>query len=118
MLALFLFVIDNQHTNYETNYDDLGGLKFMNESTELEDPIMKEMDIVIQFAKLWGMEIASLRTDKSTYDMLESYDSVELLALLLSWKNKYLKDEEEDLVEFFNKQIKDLKAEVLNGKHN
>lgn len=68
---------------------------------------MKEMDIVVQFAKLWGMETADSRADKERYRRMESYDSEELLELLTSWKNEYLNDEEaDDSCEFFYKKIK------------
>lgn len=68
---------------------------------------MDEMDIVVQFAKLWGMEVADARADKERYLRLESYDSEELLDLLCSWKEEYLNDEEaDDSCEFFNKKIK------------
>ena len=68
---------------------------------------MDEMGIVIQFAKLWGMETADARTNKERYNTLEAYDSEELLDLLVSWKNEYLEDEEaDDSCEFFYKKFK------------
>ena len=68
---------------------------------------MDEMEIVVQFARLWGMETADSRLDKEKYQCLESYDSEELLELLSVWKNEYFNDENaEDFCEFFNEKIK------------
>lgn len=69
---------------------------------EEEKEETKDMDLVIQFAKLWGMETADARTNKKRYQQLEGYDSVELLQLLNEWKTEYLADENaDDSVEFF-----------------
>lgn len=69
---------------------------------EEEKEETKDMDLVIQFAKLWGMETADARTDKKRYQQLEGYDSVELLQLLNEWETEYLADENaDDSVEFF-----------------
>lgn len=68
---------------------------------------MDEMDIVVQFAKLWGMETADSRGDKEKYNNMEAYDSEELLNLLCSWKDEYLEDEMiDDSCEFFYKKFK------------
>ena len=70
---------------------------------------MDEMDIVIQFAKLWGIEIADSRCNENKYRKMESYDSSDLLDLLLSWKNDYIHDENaDDTVDFFNNKLNSL----------
>lgn len=68
---------------------------------------MDEMSIVVQFAKLWGMEVANSKSDTERYLRLESYDSEELLDLLCSWKDDYIYDDaDEDACAFFYKKIK------------
>lgn len=63
-----------------------------------------EMDIVIQFARLWGIETE--KSGEKRRRQLEGYDSEELLKLILSWKNEYLEDEDtEDSVEFFYQRL-------------
>jgi len=76
---------------------------------------MSEMDIVMQFAKLWGIAVADSRTDKKKYQEIEAHDSVELLSLMLSWKDEYMHDEDaEDTVDFFNGKLKALLSNVEN----
>lgn len=63
---------------------------------------MKDMDLVVQFAVLWGMYIGSSKK-------MKEYDSEELLTLLTGWKDEYLKqDEIEDSCDFFNLKLENL----------
>lgn len=61
------------------------------------------MDVVVQFAVLWGMHIGSAITPKEIEraKKMKEYDSEELFELLKSWADEYSKSEEEDTVEFF-----------------
>ena len=75
---------------------------------------MKDMDLVFQFAVLWGMYIGSAMTvteEKNAKEMKE-YDSEELLTLLTGWQDEYLKqDKVEDTCEFFNMKLENLMHE-------
>lgn len=63
---------------------------------------MDEMDIVIKFAKLWGIETEKRKNDKHQYEKMESYDSKDLLNIFIDWKNEYMNDEiAEDASDFF-----------------
>ena len=54
---------------------------------------MKDMDLVVQFATLWGMEIGSALNPAELKRVAEmkNYDSEELLTLFVNWKDEYLK---------------------------
>lgn len=68
---------------------------------------MEEMELVVQYARLWGIETVNLKENKEKYFKMQSYNSDELLDLLCSWKNEYLEnEEEEDSVRFFYKKLK------------
>lgn len=70
---------------------------------------MDEMNIIVQYAKLWGMETVDARSNKEIYNDMETYDSVELLELFMSWKDEYMKDENaDDTVKFFYKKFNSL----------
>lgn len=75
---------------------------------------MKDMDLVIQYAILWGMYIGSAMTVEETENakQMKQWDSVELLDLFYKWKDEYLKqDKIEDSVDFFNEKLKALIGE-------
>lgn len=62
---------------------------------------------MVQFAILWEKEKAHARVDKEKYTSLQAYDSEVLLDLLISWKNEYLRNsDEDDICEFFYKKLK------------
>lgn len=72
---------------------------------------MKDMDLVVQFAVLWGMYIGSAITaiEEKNAQKMKEYDSEELLALLTGWKDEYLKQNEiEDSCDFFNLKLENL----------
>lgn len=65
-------------------------------------------DLVVQFAKLWGMSTANARDDEHSYLELEAYDSAELTVLLLKWAEEYLASDCDDTVEFFEEKVAQL----------
>lgn len=68
-----------------------------------------EMDIIVQFAKLWGIETADSRTNENRYYQMESYDSTELVQLFIGWRDEYMIDiSADDSVEFFYKKFNEL----------
>lgn len=72
---------------------------------------MKDMDLVVQFAVLWGMYIGSAMTatEEKNSKKMKEYDSEELLTLLTGWKDEYLKQNEiEDSCDFFNLKLENL----------
>lgn len=62
------------------------------------------MDVIVQFAVLWGMYIGSALTPTETEraKKMKEYDSEELLEIFKGWEIEYSKSDEEDTVEFFN----------------
>lgn len=63
------------------------------------------MDLIVTFAKLWGIYTADHRTNKKTYRELESYDSEELLELLSAWAEEFIEGEREDTCDFFEAKV-------------
>ena len=51
------------------------------------------LDVIVMFAKLWGITLADNRTDKAICKALESYDSEELAELLSKWAEEFVKKE-------------------------
>lgn len=75
------------------------------------DSIMKNFDIIIQFAVLWGENIGSASTVEEWKEaqIMKEYDSEELLALFSEWKDAYMKQNIiEDTCEFFEMKRKEL----------
>lgn len=72
---------------------------------------MKDIDLVVQFAVLWGMYIGSAVTvtEEKNAKKMKEYDSEELSTLLTGWKDEYLKQNEiEDSCDFFNLKLENL----------
>jgi hypothetical protein len=71
---------------------------------------MKCLDLIIQFAMLWGMEIASptIITAEQVND-LRCWESSELQQLFIHWAGAYNKQTEfDDSVDFFHVKLKEL----------
>lgn len=68
------------------------------------------MDIIVMFAKLWGMETAEAKFEDNLYDFLEGWDSQELYEMFYEWKEEYLEDDDvpEDLCDFFYEKFNKL----------
>lgn len=73
-------------------------------------------DLIVQYAILWGIEIADSRNNSKRHDLLKSWDSVELLSLFKDWVNEYLKGDIEDSVDFFNNKLGKLLNEDCSNK--
>ena len=72
---------------------------------------MKNMDIIIQFAVLWGETIGSSLTMKECEEakIMKEYDSEELLTLFTEWKDLYLNQNiTDDTCEFFERKRREL----------
>ncbi len=71
---------------------------------------MQNLDIIVQFARLWGQLEATVYTveDEDTSDLLKSYDSEEMLNLLKNWSDEFIKSDTEDTCDFFYTKIKEL----------
>lgn len=72
---------------------------------------MKNFDIIIQFAVLWGETIGSALTAEEWKEakIMKEYDSEELLKLFIKWKDSYLKqDTIDDTCKFFEMKRKEL----------
>lgn len=77
---------------------------------------MKNIDIIIQFAVLWGETIGSATTAAEWEEskIMKEYDSEELLKLFTEWKNSYMNQNiTNDTCEFF-----EMKRKELIGKEN
>lgn len=77
---------------------------------------MKNIDIIIQFAVLWGEVIGSAATTTELEEskIMKEYDSEELLKLFTEWKNSYMNQNiTNDTCEFF-----EMKRKELIGKEN
>jgi hypothetical protein len=71
-------------------------------------------DIIVQFARLWGMHEATVLTaeDEDISDELKQWDSEELYSLLKKWSDEYEKCTDDiDTVEFFELKVKELMNE-------
>lgn len=72
---------------------------------------MKNFDIIIQFAVLWGETIGSALTAEEWEEakIMKEYDSEELLKLFIKWKDSYMKqDTIDDTCKFFEMKRKEL----------
>ena len=72
---------------------------------------MKNMDIIVQFAVLWGENIGSATTAAEWEEakIMKEYDSEELFHLFSAWKDSYMnQDIIEDTCEFFESKRKEL----------
>lgn len=75
---------------------------------------MMNMDIIVQFSTLWGIELADSKLKKDKYQKMQEYDSADRLVLFQKWLDEYLKDENvEDTVEFFHDKLEKLLAPEL-----
>lgn len=72
---------------------------------------MKNMDIIVQFAMLWGETIgyATTATEYEEVKVMKEYDSEDLLKLFTEWKDLYLNQNiTDDTCEFFESKRKEL----------
>lgn len=72
---------------------------------------MQNLDIIIQFAMLWGETIGSATTAAEWEEakVMKEYDSEELLKLFTEWKDLYLNQNiTDDTCEFFERKRKEL----------
>lgn len=71
---------------------------------------MKDMDLIVQFAMLWGETIVSTNIDRALAATLSNYNSEEVLEILTDWKDEYLSDTngESDTYEFFIEKLESL----------
>ena len=68
-----------------------------------------KVELIVTFAKLWGMTtVDDFRDKKEIYRELESYDSEELTNLLSSWADEFLSGEHDDTCDFFNEKMSSL----------
>ena len=72
---------------------------------------MKNLDIIIQFAILWGETIGSATTTAEWEEakLMKEYDSEDLLQLFSAWKDSYINQNiTDDTCEFFEMKRKEL----------
>jgi len=69
-------------------------------------------DLTVQFAVLWGIEMADSRVNEERYEELSSYDSQELEQMFRNWGKEYLQSDYDDTVEFFHNKL----GELMDGK--
>ena len=71
---------------------------------------MKNIDIVVQFALLWGIKIGntSTRKEQNLAEEMKMYDSQELSSIFTAWSEEYLKGNFTDTVDFFEEKLKGL----------
>ena len=71
---------------------------------------MKNIDIIIQFARLWGQKEATVLTarDEDISDALKSYDSEEMTSLLEDWAEEYLVSDTDYVCDFFKGKIEEM----------
>lgn len=76
-------------------------------------PIYQVSDIVVQFARLWGMHEACIvnAKDEEISDMLKGYDSEEMMKLLIFWEEEYSGNLVEDTCDFFERKLEELYQE-------
>lgn len=80
---------------------------------------MKNFDIIIQFAVLWGEAIGYALTTEELEEakIMKEYDSEELLTLFIKWKDSYQNYQlEQDAYEFFEMKRKELISKELKDK--
>ncbi len=67
-------------------------------------------DLIIQFARLWGLQEAYRDSTKEEEisDMLKGYDSIELSNLLYNWVEEYDSTNANDTVDFFEQKIEEM----------
>lgn len=67
------------------------------------------LDVIVTFAKLWGITTADLRGDKEAVNTLEGYDSEELANLFTTWADEYMENSDiEDLCDFFDEKMSEI----------
>ena len=69
------------------------------------------LDVIVTFAKLWGIVTADSRDNKAVLYHLEGYDSEELANLFTAWAEEFMKVPEADLCDFFDEKM----SEILAG---
>lgn len=70
------------------------------------------LDLIVAFAKLWGITTADMRTSEEVYKELESYDSNDLATLFSSWAEEYTNEGCDDTCEFFERKMDDIVTPV------
>ncbi len=70
--------------------------------------VSMNQDLPVQFAVLWGIEIADSRADEAVYTELSAYDSQELYQMFQGWAGEYLQSNSLDTVEFFEEKLRAL----------
>lgn len=68
-------------------------------------------NIVIQFARLWGMYEAGgwSKEELDLAEKLKGYDNQEMSVVIEEWATEFLEEEYDDAVEFFKEKINNLK---------
>lgn len=75
--------------------------------------MIMHQDIMVQFAKLWGIETAQGLTHRETSEAweraqkMDALDYEELTALLSGWAEKFLQADEEDTSEYFHRMLEE-----------
>jgi hypothetical protein len=69
------------------------------------------LDVIVTFAKLWGIVTCDSRDNEAIVNHLEGYDSEELANLFVSWTEEFMSIPEADLGDFFDEKMSD----ILNG---
>lgn len=73
------------------------------------------MDLVVQFAILWGenIGIAMMSHEEDTYKELQAYDSEELSNIFSEWADEYVNSDCDDSCDFFNDKFVSLMAKNM-----
>lgn len=73
------------------------------------------MDLVVQFAILWGenIGIAMMSHEEDTYKELQAYDTEELSNIFSEWADEYVNSDCDDSCDFFNDKFVSLMAKNM-----
>lgn len=89
----------------EKSLEDLAELESVQMDEKAYSVDINNKDLPVQFAVLWGMEMADARADEKRYQEMQGYDSQELYQLFQGWGNEYLQSEYDDTVAFFEEKL-------------
>lgn len=70
------------------------------------------LDLIVTFAKLWGIVTADSRDNEAVVNHLEGYNSEELVNLFTAWSEEYMNIPEADTCDFFDEKMSEILADV------
>lgn len=70
------------------------------------------LDLIVTFAKLWGIVTADSRGDEAIINHLNGYDSEELANLFTAWADEFMSIPEADTCDFFDEKMSEILSDV------